>query len=280
MRIFVLILTLSFSISACGGDQIYVAVAAWKAGAALPLSQWESLEAAADFRRAFVEALENEWGPPVGFKAALTSPAAQARFGVDRPILGALLSGMILPNNAVVTVQTSRLLVEADLIVVVRDEAFNDAQDDHELVRAISHVAPFIELADGIFPPGHQPDIGNLIAYNAGARLGVRGALISLPDEPGEALAMLRRISATLHGPDDIVLGSGAATNLLGDPIRAVRWIRDAAHLEGYRFEGGEFLSLGSITPPRPAGQDGLYKAVYEGIPSRAAQLRVSINVP
>lgn len=280
MKRFVLILTLSISISARGGDQIDETVAAWKTGAALPLSQWEPLEASAAFRQAFVSALENEWGPPAGFKAALTSPAAQARFGVDRPILGTLLNAMMLPNHAVVTVQTARLLVEADLIVVVGDEAFNEAQDDHELVRAISHVAPFIELADAVFPPEQQPDIGNLMAYNAGARLGVRGALISLPNEPEEALAMLRGISATLHGPGAELIGSGAATNLLGDPIRAVRWIRDAAQREGYRFEGGELLSLGSITPPRPARQYGLYEAVYDGIPSRAARVRAHLRAP
>lgn len=280
MRNLLLILSFAFAIIARGDDHISEAVETWIRGADLSLSAWESVDAAEHFRRAFVEALENEFGPPIGFKAALTSPATQARFGVDRPILGTLLNEMIITNNSVVTVQTGRLLAEADLIVVIRDTSFNDAQDEYELVSSISHVAPFLELADGIFPLGQKPDVGNLVAYNAGARLGVRGALISLPENPDDALALLRGLSAALYGPDGEAIGRGSASALMGDPIRAVQWIRDAAHREGYRFVGGELLSLGSITPPLPARAQGDYEARYDGLPEHKARVRVTLIQP
>lgn len=280
MRFLVSLLFILVAITVCADDNLSASVAAWYEGADLPLPEWTSREDASVFRQAFLRALEGHLGPPIGFKAALTNPAAQDRFGVKHPVLGTLLSGMILPNGSVLTVRTARLLVEADLLIVVRDDAFNDASDDDALAMSISHLAPFLELPDGIFPPGREADVDNLIAYNAGARIGIRGALVSLPNDPARALAMLRGISATLHGPDGVVLGRGQSTNLLGDPIRAVRWIRDQARSEGYRFEGGELLSLGSISPPFRVEASGEYSAEYAGLPDRAACVSVRLSVP
>ena len=68
-------------------------------------------------RRAVVAELVPRLGPVVGYKAALTSVAAQQRMGVPQPLLGSLLRDTLLPGPVL---HISRpVLVEADLLVRV-----------------------------------------------------------------------------------------------------------------------------------------------------------------
>jgi 2-keto-4-pentenoate hydratase len=58
----------------------------------------------------------------VGYKAALTNPAVQKRFGYDQPLRGTLYAKMILPAGAKVpAAYGARPVYEADLVAVVGD---------------------------------------------------------------------------------------------------------------------------------------------------------------
>ena len=227
----------------------------------------QDLSAATAFQEAFVAELAPEWGPRAGYKAALTNPAAQQRFGVNHPLLGVLLAHMLLPDGAEWSMAVAAVpLAEADLLVRVRDARINEAQTDRELVGALDAVIPFIELADGLFPADVNPDAPALTALNAGARAGVLGGAIPLPDDADAALARLGALRVTLRDENGHVWGEGRAQALLGHPIQAVRWIRDAVRARGRDLQPGDLLSLGSLTPPRPIRSPTHLTAVYEGL--------------
>lgn len=217
-------------------------------------------------------ALQQRWlayredlGAPIGYKAALTSPPAQARFGVDAPLLGVLQAEMVKPSGSAFVRNFAAVpLVEADLVVEVGNAAINQASTPAQALAALNAVYPFIELPDLVYQPGLPLDGPSIIAINTGARAGVIGKGIPLDGSAWQTTLLKLRV--TLYGDNGKVLGSGVGRNLLGDPLLAVLWIRDAVHARGGQLRPGDMLSLGSLTPPQPLGRTTQVTAVYEGL--------------
>jgi 2-keto-4-pentenoate hydratase len=254
------------------------AAIAWRAGRPMTPPLVHDLSEAVAFQEAFVAALAPDGGARAGYKAALTNPAAQQRFGVNHPLLGVLLANMLLPDGAEWSMAAAAVpLAEADLLVRVHDARINEAQTDRELVGALDAAIPFIELADGLFPAGVQPDAPALTALNAGARAGVLGGVIPLPDDADASLARLGALRVVLRDESGQLWGEGHAQALLGHPVEAVRWIRDEVRARGHVLKPGDLLSLGSLTPPRPIRSPTRLTAVYEGLDDQPREVHCRI---
>ena len=207
-----------------------------------------------------VERLSAELGPPVGYKAGLTSPATQERFGVSSPLHGVLLEGMMLEDGATAPVGFgARPIVEADLVVVVGDAAINDATTPEEVLEHVSAVHPFIELADLVVAEGEPLDASVIAAIDVGARSGVLGAAIEPTPEMAGTLASM---TVRLEGPDGATLAEAPGSAVLGHPLNAVTFLTGA----GVTLEPGDLISVGSMGPPAPPSP-GTFTATYEGLP-------------
>jgi 2-keto-4-pentenoate hydratase len=139
------------------------------------------------------------------------------------------------------------------------------ALNDHAaLIRHIDQVIPFIELPDLVYAPDYRPSLGDLLAANVGARLGVQGRPIAVTPSV-EFAAALGRMSISLHQDGrEISRAPGAA--ILGHPLNALAWIaRDLAR-EGRPLREGDIISLGSFSPPQPAVAGQVWTARYEGL--------------
>jgi 2-keto-4-pentenoate hydratase len=96
-----------------------------------------------------VRRLREDLGPVVGYKAALTSPAAQQRFNLNHPLYGFLLDKMLLDSGDSLPADFAVTpMAEGDLMVRVKDASINQASTDAELLAALDAVIPFIELPD------------------------------------------------------------------------------------------------------------------------------------
>lgn len=236
-----------------------------------------TLEAAYEVQDALVERLIPSQGRLVGFKAGLTTPATQQRFGVTHPLRGVLLERMLLPSGSTVAADFgARPLYEGDLILRVGSEAINQAQTDAELLAALDAVVPFIELPDLVYSADAQLDGPALAAINVGARLGILGDPVPLPATRGSEF--LEGIRVQVLGADGTALAEGSSTALLGHPLNAVRWLRDELQAAGQRLEPGMLLSLGSLTPltPPPAGQTVTVR--YHGLRATPVDLTVTFR--
>ncbi|GAB5519656.1 MAG: hypothetical protein RhofKO_19070 [Rhodothermales bacterium] len=188
------------------------------------------------------------YGPVIGYKAGLTSPAAQATFGVTEPVLGVLLDGMLIESGRTLPASFGvRPRFEGDLLVRIGDTSINTAQTDAELAEALDAVLPFIELPDLMYAEEVAITGPNLVAINVGGRLGVQGTPIALPADR-ETLDLLATIKLVLTTEND-TLATAVGTSLLGHPIHAVRWIRDRVVASGNTLDVGHVISLGSMTP-------------------------------
>jgi 2-keto-4-pentenoate hydratase len=226
------------------------------------------MEAAYDAQRRFVKVIVPSFGAPVGYKAALTSPAARAALHADEPVVGMLLHRMFLPDKGKLTVRFgARPLVEADLVVRVGSEAINTARTPEEALACLDAVFPFLELPDLLYAPGAPLDAGAIAAANGGARHGVLGPQIPLAVAP-DWRQRLRTFRAELVDPDGKVIGTGTGADLLEDPLKAVLWLRDKMRERGALIRRGSLLSLGTLVAPVPA-TPGTWTARYTGLDPR-----------
>ncbi|RYF81849.1 MAG: fumarylacetoacetate hydrolase [Comamonadaceae bacterium] len=219
--------------------------------------------------------LAARYGAVVGYKAGLTNPAVQKRFNTDQPVWGVLYQGMLLDSGATVDAAFgARPLYEADLLVRVKDAAINDARTPAEVLAAIDQVIPFIELPDLAVQAPPQLNGPAVAAINVGARLGVKGAPVAVPDDAAGRSAMLdalRDMTVRLDGRDGAEIARGKGADILGNPLNAVVWLAGALRAEGLAMKPGELISLGSFSPLLPPKPGLGVVATYEGLPGAQA---------
>ncbi len=239
-----------------------------------------TLQEAMLVQEAFVARIEQVYGPPVGYKAGLTSPPAQKKFGVSHPLLGVLLQKMIIrKTNLVMDAKFGVLpLTEGDLVVSVGSDTINEAKTDMEFLAALDAVYPFIELPDLFYAKGTKLNGPALAAINVAARYGLLGNPIKLAATE-EWKNRLANFKLEILDKGGKVLATGKGSNLLGHPLNVVKWIRDAVKKQGKQLKKGDLLSLGTITKLMPAKPGKTIRARYTGLdPKGPVEISVSFE--
>src|SRR5918994_7278637 len=254
--------------AACpGAEDIGRFVEDWQAKRvtkALPVSDLKDAVCARD---KLVEALGASLGKVVGYKAGLTAKATQERFNANAPVAGVLLESMVLKDGArVPAVFGARGVWEADMLLVVKDEAINQARTPEEALRHISGMRPFIELPDLALAPTEKLDGVQLAAINVGARLGIAGEQVPLQPTPEtlKGLSETRIVAADANGAV-LAESTGAAT--LGNPLNAAVWLVEELARTGRKLSAGDLISVGSFTPLTPPKAGQTISVRYEGLP-------------
>lgn len=235
--------------------------------AASPLPEGATLEDGLCAQAMVVKGLIPALGPVVGYKAALTSPRAQEMFGVTEPVLGTLLQGMLIENDAVVRpAEAARPLFEADLVVEIADAAVGEATVPEEVLPHIRGVRPFLELPALVLDPGVKIDGPILTAVNGGAWKGVLGDLVAVPE--GQAgIDMLAGFTARLTDASGAELSAAPGSAVLGHPLNAVIWVADMLEKQGGELKAGDLVSVGSLGPLHPMKAGMRITVTYEGLP-------------
>jgi len=215
--------------------------------------------------------LEQRGGKVIGYKAGLTNPAVQKRFGYDKPVWGKLYQGMVLADGASVEAAFgARPLFEADMLVRVKDAAINQAKTPMDVLLAIDQVIPFIELPDLVVQAPPRLNGPAISAINVGARLGVAGEPVAVPSVRAERYAMLdalKDMTVVLADGAGTELGKGKGGDILEHPLNAVVWLAQALAKEGLAMKPGDLISLGSFSPLLPPKAGLKVTATYQGLP-------------
>jgi 2-keto-4-pentenoate hydratase len=236
-----------------------------------------SLSEGRSFQSAFVKALVPKVGKRVGYKVGLVSREAQERFHTDSPVRGVLLETMILEDGAVLPPRFAvRPLLEADLVVVVKDRGINKASSVFDVAEHLKEVAAFIELPDNFLPTNPPPTAARLVAVNVGARAGVLGQ--RMPVEPTQRfIQSLASMVVTVTDSTGAELGRAQGSTILDQPLNAVLWLIEDLQRSGESLKAGDLISLGTIkTVPYPAGKSVTVR--YVGLPR--GPIQVSAHLP
>ena len=213
------------------------------------------LENAMQIRDPFVAALEQEYGAPIGYKAALVNPAVRSRFNATQPIRGLFFPNMLYPSGTPLSVSVAtRPLVEGDILVRVGDAAaLRRARTDDEIWAALDAVIPFIEIPDLIYTRRSIIDARAIAAANGGARAGWMGDPVPMTLKDWKNLSQVQvQMTTTVRGETTtrtVALGQGLGM----EPVAVVRWLRDELGQDGIEIKDGDVLSLGTVLPPVPA---------------------------
>ena len=195
----------------------------------------------------------------VGRKVGLTNPLVQKRVGVFEPDYGIIHDDMVHASGVVRGAsQHNFLRIEAEVAFVLAKDV--TVAELEVIEDAIAYVTPAFELVDFRFD-GPVGQIVDTIADNAGCDgvvLGEERHTYGSVD-----LATVELVITTERG-DEITRGVGS--NVLGNPVNAVRWLAETAIRTGQPLRAGEVLLSGSIGHIEPWPADVECTATISGL--------------
>lgn len=195
-------------------------------------------------QEALVARMEQDDGPSVGWKVALTSPVMQQMCGVDHPCEGAVLRDRVQQSPATCDTSTlGRLGVEAEIALVIgKDMPASGGPYTRENAAAhVSAAHAAIELVDDRNADYSAFTAARLIAnnaLNAGVTLGP-----AIGDWQNLDLAALK--GAMLIDGEVIAEGTGA--DILGHPLNAIVWLSNSLNGRGRMLRAGDIVMCGSF---------------------------------
>ena len=214
----------------------------------------------------------------IGYKVGLTDGKAREMFGISQPLVGVLFREMLLPDGAVVELDsTTSLLVELDLLARVKSAEINQADSVEEAARYIDAIIPFIELPASLF----RLDGGNaaalLMAGNVGAKWGVVGEPATVVNA-AELAELLPVMTFQLTDDTGEVLRAGRGSQILDHPLNSILYLQKELALRNEAMHPGQLISLGAIGGPVKAERGRGYTAEYSGYGDRDLTVSVTIQ--
>ena len=206
-------------------------------------------------------------GNPIGYKAGLTNPALQKRFGINSPKWAYMYDRNLVDTDAQLPHDFgARPLYEADLIVKVKDGGLADAKTPLEALAHLESIVPFIELPDLMLEGDFSGP--NFIATNLAFRGGVLG--MELPVQRTQVFAdAFASMSVVMVDEADggKELGRAQGSALMEHPLNVAIWLARELKKEGIALKRGDLLSLGGFFPPQPTRPGMKVRMTYVGLP-------------
>ena len=169
-----------------------------------PLAGMTSLADGQCAQDKLVALLQRQFGRPVGYKVGLTNPTAQQRFGVSHPVTGMIYEATLrMQDGAEVPARFGAIpVVEADLLVRVRNEGINQARTHEEVLRHL--VSNRTVTARDATPRASTSSTESLRRPSARST-GMRATL------PGVSAGVFQRPAVQAHGihPDRLLTHEG-----------------------------------------------------------------------
>lgn len=240
-----------------------VALAIYKdfqAGNALPLATKMipglTLAQAYGVQAALMSVFRSNQDQVAGFKAGLTSKAAQRRFSTKGPALGVLLASM-RRYGVVDRAAYYRLALEVEIGYLL-GKPISSPVTQRTVRPYVVGIAPAVEARDLAFADLKAVTLPDLVASNVTCRGFILGKTVRLGQvDPNAVRGQLWRSGKAL-GP--AVSGKAA----LGSQWEALAWtVNQALALYGPLAEGSVIIT-GSLGPMFP-GEPGSYKAMFSG---------------
>ena len=178
-----------------------------------------------------------------GWKVAFAGRAAQDRFGIDEPVLGALTDAMLVEPGQ--TVSLARLIqpkLEIELAFVLGRTLVPGFYSDEDILAAISEVAPAFEIADCRWQ-GWRFGVGAFLADNAAAALYCLGSRVRF--HPGQLAHVNYRLEC-----DGVSCGEGNAQAREDTPQANLCWLVRRLLADGQCVEAGQVVLSGALLAP------------------------------
>ncbi len=189
-----------------------------------------------------------------GYKISLTSAETQGWFGADEPAYGTLTDSNM--SDGVITLSDmSEPLIETELMFFIEEDIHHPVADE-DLPGMISAAAG-LEIPDSRFLDWFPKlSLGTIAADNA-----VAGRIVTGKERKKLSYEELGNIDLKLF-LNDKEIAEGHSSEVLGNPLEAVKWLVRKLHEKGKFLSKGMIISSGTLVLPLPL-QRGTYRASY-----------------
>jgi 2-keto-4-pentenoate hydratase len=193
----------------------------------------------------------------LGYKISLTSEETQLLFNSTTPLYGALTQSSLSDG----TIELDKMhspLIEIELMFFA-NENLSTADDEQSILRKTS-IAPGLEVPDSRFTDWFPNlSFGQVIADSA-----VSGNVVVGTPKQGLTIEQLGNIKAELQ-LDGEPIAQGNSSEVLGNPVHAIKWLIDELAKSGRTIEKGMIISSGTFILPKVL-QKGKYEALFEEV--------------
>lgn len=235
--------------------------------AAQPLSeaadstQWQ--QAYSDQHETLLKRLDGR--TPAGFKAGLTSGAAQQKFNSDRAVYGVLLAGSQQASGKPVQISHfGRGMIELEVAFRLKRRVTEAIADIATLKSVVAEIAPAFELPDLALLTQPSDGILGIVRANVAAHSFVVGDAVALNELLGKPMADIDAMAVKLHSNGDLVLVASSGDMHGGQWQNLMNLINDRiAH--GWVIEPEQWLLTGAIGKMLPL-DTGRYEAKIDGL--------------
>ncbi len=212
----------------------------------------ESIEVGYEVQRILVDLLcASQQTSRIGYKIALTNPAAQRMLGVPHPVYGRLLQSRLFDNRAVIAADAYLgRIVEAEFAFsIARDIPPSDSPyTASSIMQYVGAVHPAIEIVDN-----HLPTLGDVSATILAADNAIHGCLV-LGDAVDSRQAIDLAATEVALEANEKTIRTGTGDRVLGHPLNALAWLADTLPEHGLGLCAGDYVTTGLAT-------DGIYEA-------------------
>lgn len=197
--------------------------------------------------------------PLLGFKAGLTTRAAQQKFGVVQPVAGVLLGSLPeISSNGRFSIMSSdfiRPMLEAEIGFRLNRSVSEPVTDIEQLKTWVREIRPVVEVPDLSFAqPGAATGL-DIVVNNVMAKQVIAGTAMPL------ASLNINAVAVSVYKNKQLVL-TGKGSDVLGDQWLALQWLINQTLVNGWKVGPEHLLITGALGKMLPAGP-GDYRLDY-----------------
>ena len=194
-----------------------------------------------------------------GHKIGLTSKAMRDLTGATEPDYGFIFDNwFVLEGDTVDRAAMNRPLVEVELAFVMGRELIGPSVNAADVIRAVDFVLPALEIVDTRYNARGANMLVDSISDAASCGFVVLGG------NPAKLTDVdVRRMSASLS-INGVILESGSAAAVMGNPINAVVWLANKLHEFGVNMQPGDVILSGSFVKAIPFNSGDSLVALYD----------------
>lgn len=191
-----------------------------------------------------------------GFKAGLTTEAAQKRFGVPYAVSGILFASGDYSGAPVISKDAFFMpMIETEIGFVVSKRITAPLHDVDDLKKCIGAVMPAIELPDLGFADMKALKGLDLVAANVSAVQFIRGSAMNIDAFDLDLTNVVLRYNGQ-------IVNKGVGADAMGGQWEAALWLVNQVVSQGWIVEPGHVLLTGALGQMIP-GKPGSYEADY-----------------
>ncbi len=176
-----------------------------------------------------------------GWKIGCTTPVMQKYLNIPSPCLGRVMTKNVIENDTILKFdEFIHPGVECEIAVILSDD-YVYSNKNNKLEKIVERVVPSIEIVDNRWENYHNEKTSLLIADDFFA-----SSIVFGKGSKNVKLENLKNLKGGMKVNKQHI-GKGIGSDILEDPLNALKWFLNFNFLENNYPKAGDLISLGSL---------------------------------